>query len=207
MQVVHEVVRTHELDDPDFVANTPDRCYFCRKLVYRQIKQLARERGFDHLLCGLNVDDYDDWRPGIRAGREHGVGAPCAETRLTKCDIRALSKQMALPTADKPAMPCLATRVAYGQTITPAVLRMVAEAESFLHGLGLRQYRVRHHGDLARIEVPADRIADLMQPATRERIERRLRRIGYAFVAMDLRGFRSGSMNEGLQARSLEINR
>jgi len=207
MQVAHEVIRTHELDDAGFTANAPDRCYHCRKLVYEQIKQVAARLGFGQLICGVNADDQNDWRPGIRAGHEHGVRAPCAEAGLTKQEIRALSKRMALPTADKPAMPCLATRIAYGQTITPAKLQMVAEAEAFLHELGLRQCRVRHHGDLARIEVPADRIAELMRPATRDRIERRLRQIGYTFVAMDLRGFRSGSMNEVLGTRSAEVDR
>ncbi len=207
MQVTHQVIHTHEMEDPDFIANQADRCYHCRKLVYKQIKQVAARQGFHQLICGVNADDHDDWRPGIRAGHEHGVRAPCAEAGLTKQDIRTLSERMGLPTADKPAMPCLATRIAYGQTITPAKLQMVAEAEALLHRLGLRQCRVRHHGDLARIEVPADRIAKLMQPATRDRIERHLRRIGYTFVAMDLRGFRSGSMNETLNTRSDEADR
>jgi len=201
MHVTHQVIRTRELDNPDFVANQADRCYHCRKLVYEQIKQVAARQGFHQLICGVNADDQDDWRPGIRAGHEHGVRAPCAEAGLTKQDIRTLSERMGLPTTDKPAMPCLATRIAYGHTITPAKLQMVAEAEAFLHRLGLPQCRVRHHGDLARIEVPADRIAEFMQPATRDRIERHLRRIGYTFVAMDLRGFRSGSMNEALNSR------
>jgi uncharacterized protein len=207
MQVTHQVIHTHEMEDLDFVANQADRCYHCRKLVYEQIKQVAAGQGFHQLICGVNADDHDDWRPGIRAGHEHGVRAPCAEAGLTKDDIRTLSERMGLPTAEKPAMPCLATRIAYGQTITPAKLQMVAEAETFLHRLGLRQCRVRHHGDLARIEVPADRIVELMQPATRDRIERHLRRIGYTFVAMDLRGFRSGSMNEALNTRSHEVDR
>jgi uncharacterized protein len=153
-------------------------------------------RGLNAVVNGINVDDYDDFRPGIQAAREHGVRCPAAEAELTKSDVRELSRQLGLPTHDKPASPCLSSRVQYGEAITPEKLRMIESAEAFLHELGVRECRVRHHNNLARIEVPQGAIGWISEPETRSRIDEHFRQLGYAYVTLDLRGFRSGSMNE-----------
>jgi uncharacterized protein len=145
---------------------------------------------------GINADDYSDWRPGLQAAKEHTVRAPCAEAGMSKNDIRVLSERMGLPTFDKPASPCLSSRVQYGETITPVKLKQIERSEALLHSLGFRECRVRHHNNLARIELPADQIARACQPEILAQIESGLRRFGYAYVTIDLRGFRSGSMNE-----------
>jgi uncharacterized protein len=197
----HVVIETEEFDDPNYVSNPAQRCYFCKTELYDKAAEFIAGRGLNAVVCGINAEDYDDWRPGIRAAAEHKVRAPCAEAGMTKQDIRDLSKRLGLPTFDKPAMPCLSSRVQIGETITPEKLKMIERGEEFLRSLGLRDVRVRHHGKLARIEIPADRIAEFMQPAVRAEIEAELRRIGYTWVAMDMRGFRSGAMNEALNLK------
>ncbi len=192
----HVVIETKEFENPDYLANPVDRCYHCKAELFAAITELINRRGFGAIVCGNNADDLHDWRPGIKAGQERNVRAPCAEVGLTKNEIRTLSEEMGLPTFDKPATPCLASRVELGEPISPDKLHMIEQAEAFLRSLGLRELRVRHHGKLARIEIPADRITEFMQPEVRTRIHEELRRIGYTWVAMDLRGFRSGSMNE-----------
>lgn len=194
----HLVIETHELDDPRYVANPPDRCYFCRLDLFGKLKRMAEEKGFDAVLTGANAEDSGDWRPGLRAGREFGVCGPCADAGLTKADIRRLSEELGLPTHDKPANPCLATRVAYGIPITVEVLQQVERAESYLRRFDLREFRVRHHGDLARIELPPDRIAEFADPGRRTEIVSALKELGYKYVTLDLQGYRSGSMNEGI---------
>lgn len=190
------VIQTREMDDPNYRANPTDRCYFCKSELFAKLAPIARAEGYAAVVSGTNADDLGDFRPGLRAGREHDVRSPCAEVGLTKADIRVLSQHLGLPTYDKPASPCLSSRVQYGEEITPAKLRMIEQAEAFLHSLGLRECRVRHHDKLARVEVPADQIEAYMRPDVRTRIDAELRRIGYQYVTMDLRGFRSGSMNE-----------
>ena len=196
MGAEHVVIRTGEIENPDYRANPANRCYYCKSELFTKLDGFIAERGLNAVVAGVNADDYGDWRPGIRAGLEHSVRAPCAEAGMTKADIRALSKQMGLPTHDKPASPCLASRVQYGEEITPAKLKQIERSEAFLRSLGFGECRVRHHYNLARIEVPADRIASVCEPETRARIDAALREFGYAYVAVDLRGFRSGSMNE-----------
>lgn len=200
LKAEHVVIATDELEDPNYASNPADRCYYCKTNLYARLQEFIARRGLKAIVSGINADDYDDWRPGIQAGRERNVRAPCAEAGLSKQEIRQLSQQMNLPTFDKPAMPCLASRIAYGEQITPEKLRMVEQAEQFLRSLGLRECRVRHHNKLARIEVPPERIPELMEPQMRARIDARLREIGYTYVTMDMRGFRSGSMNELLAA-------
>ena len=189
-------VHTHELEDPHYAANEPDRCYYCKMLLLRQLKALAERRGFDAVATGANADDAGDVRPGLRAGEELSVVNPLMDAALTKADIRAASRAMGLPTWNKPAYACLASRLPYGQPITAGGLQRVERAEAVLHGLGLTGCRVRDHGRIARIEVPADRIEQAA--AARERIVGPLKELGYTYVALDLEGFRSGSMNETL---------
>jgi uncharacterized protein len=196
--VEHVVLDTAEFSDPRYLANPADRCYFCKTELYDKVAALVADRGLNAVVSGTNADDYDDWRPGLRAAAEHRVRSPCAEAGMTKGDIRELSRRLGLPTFDKPAMPCLSSRVQIGEHITPDKLKMVERGEAFLRSLGLRDVRVRHHGKLARVEVSADRIAECMEPQMRARIDAKLREIGYTWVAMDMRGFRSGAMNEAL---------
>jgi len=189
-------IETDEMDDPNYRSNPADRCYYCKAALFRRLKQIAEERNYKAILTGLNADDLGDWRPGIRAAQEFGVREPAAEAGLSKAEIRQLSRRYGLPTADKPAMPCLASRIPYGQEVTEKKLAMVEQAEAFLRSLGLRDCRVRHHEHLARIEIPAEQIEQFMRSGVREQIVERLREIGFTFVAMDMRGLRSGSLNE-----------
>jgi len=196
MGVEWVIVDTGEFKNPDYLANPENRCYYCKSELYGQLDRFIAERNLKASVCGINADDYDDWRPGIQAAREHGVHAPCAEAGLTKQDIRELSARLGLTTFDKPAMPCLSSRIPYGESITPEKLRMIERSEAFLRSIGFRECRVRHHNTLARIELPADEISRAMEPDTRGRIDAALREFGYTYVAIDLRGFRSGSLNE-----------
>jgi len=195
-------VPTCELDDPRYAANPADRCYHCKMDLFGRLTALAAERGFDAVACGANADDTGDFRPGLRAGEELSVVNPLMDAGLTKADIRAASGAMGLPTWNKPAYACLASRVPYGQPITAEKLGRIERAEEVLHGLGLAGCRVRDHGEIARIEVPADRIADAAD--AREKIVGPLKELGYTYVALDLQGFRSGSMNEIMEQRSSE---
>ncbi len=197
----HRVIATQEMDDPNYRANPENRCYFCKTELYTKLRPILAAEGYTAIVNGINADDLGDWRPGIQAARENNVRSPCAEAGLTKRDIRVLSQQMGLPTYDKPASPCLSSRIQYGEEITPEKLKMVEQGEAFLRSLGLPECRVRHHNNLARIEIPADQIATFMQPEMRAKIDAEFRRIGYTYVAMDLRGFRSGSMNEVIAFR------
>jgi len=194
----HEVISTSELGIEHFAENPPDRCYYCKQELFGKLRELARERGLEWVLDGSNHDDLGDWRPGMRAARELGIRSPLQEAELTKTEIRALSRELGLATWDKPSYACLASRFPYGERITPQELQRVDAAESFLRDLGFKQVRVRHHGPVARIEVAPEEIERLLDPALREHIDARLRELGYAYVTADLRGYRSGSMNEPL---------
>ncbi len=190
----HIVLEVNGLKSAAFRGNPPDRCYHCKKEIYAELIRIAREKGINHVLDGVNADDADDYRPGIRAGKELGVRAPLMEAGITKQEIYALSRQLALPTASKPANPCLATRFPYGAEITRESLAMVHQAEEYLKSLGIRQLRVRHHGNLARIEVPRDCFGLLVERSGE--VAAKLKEMGYTYAALDLEGFRSGSMNE-----------
>jgi uncharacterized protein len=194
----HEIIETHEMDLAGYVENSPQRCYFCKDELFDRLQALARQRGIAWVVDGCNVDDLGDHRPGRRAASEHGVRSPLIEAELDKAEIRALSKARGLPTWDKPAMACLASRVPYGTAISVEMLDHIDAAEAFLRSLGVRQLRVRHHGEIARIEVDQDGMDLLMRDGNRERVVERLRSLGYLYVTLDLAGFRSGSMNEGL---------
>jgi uncharacterized protein len=194
----HEMIETHEMDRPGYVENSPQRCYFCKDELFDRLQALAQQRGIAWVVDGCNVDDLGDHRPGRRAASEHSVRSPLIEAELDKAEIRALSKARGLPTWDKPAMACLASRVPYGTAISVEMLDQIGAAEAFLRSLGVRQLRVRHHGEIARIEVDQDGMDLLMRDGNRERVVERLRSLGYLHVTLDLAGFRSGSMNEGL---------
>jgi len=185
-----------ELDDPNYRANQADRCFHCKRHQMLTIRRQAAQEGFLPLACGSNLDDRDDYRPGSEAVAALGVLTPLADAQLTKEDIRTLSRQRNLPTAELPASPCLASRIAYGIEITEDKLRQVEQAEDFLRTLGFNLLRVRHHGRLARIEVPAGQIETLTEEARRRKIVDRFKSLGFQYITVDLQGFRSGSLNE-----------
>lgn len=187
-----------ELDDDAYSANKADRCFHCKSHLYGLLKKIAEEEGIAAILCGCNFDDKDDFRPGNRAAEVFGVHSPLMEAELTKDDIRRLSRQLNLATADVPASPCLASRVSYGLEITEQRLRQVEEAENYLRSLGFVEFRVRHHGDIARIEVPAGQIEKITSQKIRPKIIEKLKELGFKYVTCDLEGFRSGSLNEAL---------
>ena len=192
----HEVVHTQEFETASYTRNAADRCYHCKSELYTQLEELCE--GFDTAVVvnGANVDDQGDYRPGLTAATEHHVRSPLAECGITKADVRALAQYWQLPVWDKPASPCLSSRVAYGEEVTPARLRMIDQAEQYLRELGLREVRVRYHrGDLARVEVPADQIGRFSDTATREALVQHCLALGFKFVSLDLLGFSSGSLN------------
>ena len=192
----HVVLDTDEFDNPDYTSNPQNRCYFCKTALFTRMRPFITERGINAMVSGTNADDLGDFRPGIDAGRELGVRAPVAEAGLTKDDIRELSARLGLPTFDKPASPCLSSRIPYGEEVTPEKLRMIEAGERFLREMGIAECRVRHHNKLARIEVPPEFIPRLAEPETAARIDEHFRSLGYNYVSLDLRGFRSGSLNE-----------
>lgn len=196
----HVLLGTSEMDSPGYVENSPQRCYFCKTELYSLLEDMARREGYATVVDGCNMDDLGDHRPGRVAASEHSVRSPLIEAGLTKADIRELSKARGLPTWDKPAMACLSSRIPYGTPVTVQALDRIGASEAFLRGLGIRQLRVRHHDDVARIEVDAEALPIVVEH--RERIVRRLKNLGYKYVTLDLAGFRSGSMNEGLVASS-----
>ena len=206
--ISHEFTGTTEMDDPGYVANNPDRCFHCKDNLFARLLALARERGFDHVADGCNLDDTADFRPGRRAASVHGVRSPLVKAGLTKDDIRALSRHRGLPTWDKPAMACLASRIPYGTAVTVEALATVERAEACLRSLGIRQVRVRHHvlsagATVARIETDDAGMAILL--AHRGDVTEHLKSLGYLYVTIDLAGYRSGSMNEALGQQSIAL--
>lgn len=198
----HIVVDSDILDDPEFSANSPQRCYFCKRSIMRRLRETADREGLAHIVHGANASDLGDYRPGERAAAEAGARAPLQEAGLTKDDIRALSQQMGLPTWDVPSMACLASRFPYGTSLTRDGLARVDAAENYLREtFSLRQLRVRDHMPVARIEVPGDAIARLVAPTVRAQVVAHLKELGYTYVTLDLAGFRSGSLNEVLAGR------
>jgi uncharacterized protein len=195
----HEVIETQELHDPSYAANPVDRCYFCKSELYGRLDEIARERGIPHIVDGYNRDDERDWRPGRKAAREHAVRSPLYEAGLRKADVRALARQLGLAVWDKPALACLSSRFPYGTPITLELLRQVDRAEQAVHDAGLRACRVRHHGDVARIEVPPGDVAAAAEPERRARIVAGVRAAGYRYVTLDLGGYVSGGLNLGIR--------
>lgn len=195
------MIETHELDDPNFAANSPYRCYHCKSELFGRLKEIAGQEGLAQVVDGFNYEDLGDFRPGHQAGEELGVRSPLCEAELTKEDIRVLSREMGLPTWDKPSLACLSSRFPYGMPITLDVLVRIAEAEDYLRSLGFRQLRVRHHDTIARIEVPAESIPRFLDETVRAGVVSKFKQIGYAYVTVDLAGYRTGSMNEVLSAQ------
>jgi len=191
-----EIVRTTEMDNPAYTSNPANRCFYCKEELYKLLEAIAHKKGYRTILCGNNADDVVDYRPGRRAAEGYSVAAPLEEAGLTKNDIRELSRRLDLATWDKPAQPCLASRMAYGVEITIERLKQIEKGEAFLHRLGLTVLRVRHHGNLARIEVPADKISELADEKLRGKIVTFFKKLGFTYVSLDLEGFRSGSGNE-----------
>jgi uncharacterized protein len=193
-----QTVESDEMRDTKFTQNAADRCFHCKSHLFKLLLDIAKEKGFRAVIYGNNYDDKADYRPGTRAAQAFGIRAPLMEAELTKSDIRELSRRMNLPTADLPASPCLASRLPYGLDITAERLAQVEQAESFLRGLGLVEFRVRHHGSLARIEVRPQQLSVVTEEPNRSKITERLKALGFTFVCVDLQGFRSGALNEAL---------
>jgi uncharacterized protein len=204
--IPHRVIRTEEFADPNYLRNNPDRCYFCKSELYGRLSGLLDKLGADVIASGANTDDAGDHRPGMRAAGENGVRHPLQECGLSKSDVRALAKAWGLPTWDKPATPCLSSRIAYGEEVTPERVRMIDQAEGWLRQeLGLRVLRVRFHkGDMARVEVPADDLPRVVDPSVRAAMVRAFRGFGFKYVTLDLEGFRSGSLNAVIPLESLQ---
>jgi uncharacterized protein len=196
--VRHKIIETQELSNPKFVNNPQNRCYWCKRELFAELISIARKNDLNYVLDGTNLDDMDDFRPGMKAAHEFGIRSPLKEAAFTKEDIRSLSKRLGLPIWDKPSLPCLASRFPYGMKITEENLVKVDQAETFLKMLDLTQVRVRHHDTIARIEVPKEDIPKLFEETARSRLLSYLKKLGYSYVAVDIEGYRTGSMNEVL---------
>jgi len=195
--IAHHALPTEEINNDAYRRNAPDRCYHCKDELYSKLAPLAVQLGVEVLVNGANADDTGDYRPGMAAASDHRVRSPLAECKITKAEVRQLARQWKLPVWDKPAMPCLASRVAYGEEVTPERLSQIDRAEQILRELGLEECRVRYHrGDLARIEVPVSELARLVEEATRSSLAARFRDLGFKCITLDLEGFRSGNLNQ-----------
>jgi len=195
----HVVIQTRELDNPRYALNSPNRCYFCKEELFAKLGPIARQHGDAIMVYGANMDDLGDHRPGMDAAKAAGVRAPLVEAEVWKEEIRALSRELGLPTWDKPSFACLSSRFQYGEAITPEKLRRIDAAEAFVRGLGFRQFRVRHHDRLARLELPPEEMGQLFEDGRHEAVVKRFKELGYLYVTLDLEGFRSGSANEILK--------
>ncbi|MEB3359071.1 MAG: ATP-dependent sacrificial sulfur transferase LarE [Synechococcales bacterium] len=196
--IAHEVVQTHELDNPSYASNPVNRCYFCKSELHDTLKPLAQQRGYPYVIDGVNADDLGDYRPGIQAAKERGARSPLAEVGVTKLEVRELSRLLGLPWWDKPAQPCLSSRFPYGEEITVAKLRRVGQAERYLRQLGYRELRVRSHGDTARIELPPQDIQPFVATVDLPALVDTFQTYGFLYVTLDLEGHRSGKLNRVL---------
>lgn len=196
LDIEHRVIVTEELKDVNYANNPPDRCYYCKKDLFSRLRKIAKEEKYSFILDGTNADDAHEWRPGRRAAREEGVKSPLLDAALSKKEIRDISRKLGLPTWDKPATPCLSSRFQYGQRITAEALERVSRAEGFIKKIGIREFRVRDHSEVARIEVPPEEFRIFMNNTVRNEVVSFLKSIGYKYVTLDLQGFRSGSSNE-----------
>jgi uncharacterized protein len=192
----HEIIDSREMEDPNYTANPSNRCYFCKHDLYSRLQAMAALRGFRYVVDGNNLDDTGDYRPGRAAGTEMEVRSPLIEARLNKAEIRELSRQHGLPTWDQPASACLSSRIPYGSEVTVAKLRMIDQGEEILRNLGFQQCRVRHHGDVARIEIAREEMVKALDLGMFERLSREFKQIGFQYVALDVDGYRTGALNE-----------
>ncbi len=199
-----EVIATEELDRPEYARNDADRCFHCKDELFAAMEKLAAKLGFTHIAYGMNADDTRDYRPGQRAAEQHEVLAPLAKAGLTKLEVRALAKAAGYPVWDRPAAPCLSSRVEYGRAVTRQVLEQVERSEESLRQLGFRQLRVRHHGELARVEIARDELPRALNLATLDAITEALQQVGFKYVTLDCKGFRSGSLNAVLPVEVLQ---
>lgn len=197
--IQHTLVHTDEMDNPEYVANPNNRCYFCKSELFVKLNPMAQQLGYKHVVYGAMMDDRGDHRPGAQAAKEYAVRAPLDEADLSKEEIRELSRRWDLPTWSKPSFACLSSRIPYGQLVTLEKLSTIEQAEQFLRNRGFRVFRVRHHENVARIEVSADDMPRLLQDPLRSELVERFKALGYTYVTLDLAGFRSGSMNETLR--------
>ncbi len=195
----HRIIKTDELSKEEFVSNTPDRCFVCKDIRFKKLKEIAMSEGYRFVLDGSNSNDLDDYRPGKKAAEKYGVRSPLIEAIFSKKEIREFSQTLGLSTWDKPSSPCLSSRIPYGRRITKEALTRIEKAEDFLRSLGFHEIRVRDHGSIARIEVEEDKIGLLLTPERRKIISEKLKSIGYEFISLDLDGYKSGSMNRVLK--------
>ncbi len=205
----HELVYTQELEDPNYVQNAPDRCFYCKTALADKLDEVLQRYGdrYRFLVYGAIADDVGDFRPGMAAAKERGIRAPMVEVGMAKADVRALSRRWGLPTWDRPASACLSSRIPYGTPVTVEALSMVDRAEAFLKDLGFRLVRVRHHEEMARIEVPPEEMVRFFEHGIHQKVAQRLKEVGYKYVTLDLQGYRSGSLNEALREPLLGIGK
>jgi uncharacterized protein len=194
----HEIIHTEELENPGYRANNSDRCFFCKDELYTKLESVARSRNIQHIVDGSTVDDLNDYRPGRQAATQHAVRSPLIEVGLSKSEVRELSRRVELPTWDKPASPCLSSRIAYGTTVTIERLSKVDRGEEILREFGFREFRVRHHDKLVRLEIAQSEMDRVLRKDVIDQLAARFRELGFKYVTLDLQGFRSGSMNEVL---------
>ena len=197
--IEHELVETHEMDNPNYTSNPVNRCYFCKSELYDTIKPLAIERGYDYVLDGVNADDLQDYRPGIQAAKERGTRSILAEVGVSKMEVREMSRMLGLSWWDKPAQPCLSSRFPYGEAITANKLRRVGQAEVYLRSLGYQNLRVRSQEDTAKIELPPEQIKNFVQTVDLSELVSKFQALGFVYVTLDLEGYRSGKLNRVLQ--------
>ncbi|OGW40116.1 MAG: TIGR00268 family protein [Nitrospirae bacterium GWC2_56_14] len=202
--VTHRIIHTRELDNEQFAQNPPERCFHCKNELFQKLAHLASTEGIPFILDGSNTDDLNDHRPGRRAAEAFSVRSPLVEAGIDKAEVRRLASLLNLPQWDKPSLACLSSRIPYGTRITRDILDRVQQAENFLHGLGFRQVRVRHHGDTARIELDKNDFSQLLTGDVADRVTAQLKELGYTYVSLDLAGYRTGSMNEGIKQSSQE---
>lgn len=197
----HAEIEAMEFENKDFVRNDKDKCYYCKKALFSKLKTLAKNKGFKYVIEGSNADDINDYRPGLKAIAELNIKSPLREANLTKSDIRMFSQELDLPTWSKPSFACLASRIPYGTTITPKMLKMIEEAENYLVELGFSQMRVRYHGEIARIELPPNDIKKLFDDNLQNKIYIKYKEIGFLYTTVDIIGYRTGSMNDLLNIK------
>lgn len=203
--IPHEIVQTHEMENPNYTSNPVNRCYFCKSELHDTLKPLALQRGYAYVIDGVNADDLHDYRPGIQAAKERGARSPLAETGISKLEVRELSKKLGLSWWDKPAQPCLSSRFPYGEEITIAKLRRVGQAERYLRKLGWNELRVRSEGDTARIELPPANIQSFVEMTDLPSLVKEFQSFGFLYVTLDLEGYRSGKLNQVLQRQPVEV--